>query len=508
MKKKFLIILALVITILIAVFIVYKFNDAKINYKIEQVEQYIYFKYYDNGEIGVIDYNGNIIIEAQYDNIVIPNPEKDLFICYKDGEPNQVLNSNNEQLFSEYDNIEPIKLKNIVSVLCYEKNSLIYEKDGKYGLIDFDGEEITKNIYDTIENLQSTEGKFLVAQDGKYGVININGVTLVEIEYDQVSSDEYYEDGNYAKSGFIVSNTTEEGYRYGYINYKGKKILDVEYNEIIRVDNSEEEILIVSENGQYGLYKNNKEIIEPQYQSIIYEDDNILIVQKNQNYGVMNLDGDIIIDIKYSSVEKNGIYIYAKNSEENAVYDVTGNKIDISFNKTVYEVDNTDYRIVTVLNNEKIYYGIENSNGTTLVNTLYSYIEYLFEDYFIAKNEDGQLGVINANGKEMINLEYELVQKIKDKNILQILDTDSNETRLYSSDLVNICTMEDATIENKTNYIRIYNENEERYFDVDGIELEKDSEQLKNLLIKEIPMTIGEYKKVQYSLDDVYYVKE
>ena len=507
MKKKLWIILAIVIIILTAIFIIYKIKDSKINYEIEQVEQYLYFKYYDNEKMGIIDHNGNIIIDAQYDNIVIPNPEKDVFICYVDNEPNQVLNSNGEEIFSEYDNIEPIKLKNIVSILCYEKNSLIYEKDGKYGLIDFEGKEITKNIYDTIENLQSTEGKFLVSQNGKYGVININGVNLVDVEYDRVLSDEYYEDVNYAKSGFIISNTTKDGYRYGYINYKGKKILDVEYNEIIRIDNSEEELLIVSQNGQYGLYKNNKEIVEPQYQSIIYED-GILIIQKNQNYGVMNLEGEIIIDTKYSSIEKNGIYLYARNSEESAVYDISGNKTDISFNKTVYDVENTDYRIVTVLNNEKIYYGIENKEGTSLVNTSYSYIEYLFKDYFIAKNDDGKLGVINANGREIINLEYELVQKIKDKNILQILGTDSNETQLYSSDLINVCTMEGATIENETNYIRIYNEDEERFFDINGNELEKDSDQLKDLLIREIPANIGEYEKVQYSLDDVYYVKE
>ena len=155
MKKKLWIILAIVIIILTAIFIIYKIKDSKINYEIEQVEQYLYFKYYDNEKMGIIDHNGNIIIDAQYDNIVIPNPEKDVFICYVDNEPNQVLNSNGEEIFSEYDNIEPIKLKNIVSILCYEKNSLIYENVGKYGLIYFEGKELTLNIFVRIENLQS-----------------------------------------------------------------------------------------------------------------------------------------------------------------------------------------------------------------------------------------------------------------------------------------------------------------------------------------------------------------
>ena len=182
-----------------------------------------------------MDREGNILTEAKYVKIEIPNPEKDIFVCYESEEKGIVLNSKKEVLFEGYDNIQAIKLKNIASLLCYEKNALKYEKDGLYGLIDFNGKVIVKNEYKSIENLQGVEGKFVVSKDGKQGVVNYNGRMLVEPKYDRIASDGYYNnDTKYIKSGFIVSNTTENGYRYGYINYSGEKTLDVEYNDIIR----------------------------------------------------------------------------------------------------------------------------------------------------------------------------------------------------------------------------------------------------------------------------------
>ncbi len=39
----------------------------------------------------------------------------------------------------------------------------------------------------------------------------------------------------YKKSGYIVSKTTDEGYRYGYVNIEGKQIIENKYNDLYRV---------------------------------------------------------------------------------------------------------------------------------------------------------------------------------------------------------------------------------------------------------------------------------
>lgn len=508
MKKALQLIIVIGIIIAIIIFVTSKLSKSNLDYNIEDVSIYEYVKYMKDGNYGIIDRDGNIVVEAKYKDIQIPNPSKDLFICYEENnEKSIVLNSKNETLFERYDNIKPIKLKNIASTLCYEKNNLIYEKDGKCGLINFSGKELTKNIYSSIENLQSTEGKFVVCKDDKYGVINANGTELVKPNFDKVETDGYYSEKNkYVNSGFIVSDTTDDGYRYGYINYKGKKLLDTKYNEILRIPDQDEIYLIASENGQFGLYKDNKEIIKQEYQSISYTDNGAIIIQKNAQYGIADKDGKIKVEPKYSQIEENGVYLYAQNVKENDVYDSDGNKLDITFSKSAYQTSNDNYRITTFINNYETYYGIENSEGTQLVESSYKYIEYAFGDYFIAENKDEKYGIINANGKIEINFDYDLIQKIKDKNIIQLSNTNDKNVKFYSKELKNILQIQSPKIENKESYVEISDENQEKYFDVDGNEIEENSDIVQNELKTELPEKMNNYKKIQYSLEDVYYM--
>ena len=126
-------------------------------------------------------------------------------------------------------------------------------------MIDFEGKRITKPIYDSIDSLNYKEGQLLVKQDGKTGVINIKGNTLIDIKYDQINVDGYYtKEGGYNYSGYIVSTTTDQGYRYGYINYDGKLLLEPNYNQLSRVTQIQDNnnaYIICAENGRYGVMK-------------------------------------------------------------------------------------------------------------------------------------------------------------------------------------------------------------------------------------------------------------
>ena len=112
MKKKIVVLLSLIVIItVLAIFSKNKLKKNKIEYTISNIEVYKFIKYKDKGNFGIIDRDGNIIVEASYKDIEIPNPEKDLFICYKDEEETEVLNSKKEKLFTQYDKIEAIKIK-------------------------------------------------------------------------------------------------------------------------------------------------------------------------------------------------------------------------------------------------------------------------------------------------------------------------------------------------------------------------------------------------------------
>lgn len=504
MKKVF-ILLMCILAIICGFFVGFKLNEKKYNYEISRINEYNYFVFMENELFGVINKEGNIVINATYKNIVIPNPEKDVFICYSE-EKIDVLNANNGKIFTEYEKVEPIKLKNAADSLAYEKTVLKYKKDGLYGLINLNGKIITKAKFDEIENLQPTEGKLLVTKDNKKGVIDIKGNILVDTKYDTIVSDEYYtKNDEYKKSGFLVALKQEDGYKFGYINYKGRKILNTKYNDIERISTEDNKTyLIVSNNGKYGLYKKSKKVINQDFQSIVYDDNlNVLIVQKNKKFGVYSLEGKKIIENDKEEISSRGIYLYVKTKDENKVYDSKGNVIDINYNRSIYNTENEEYKISTILNNNITYYGIINKSGTQLVEEKYRYIEYLYNNYFIATNDEGNLGVINNNGKIILEMKYNLLQKIKGMNIIQAGMEGLNNTEFYSNEMKKILEIEKPNIELQDEYVIISNENQKSFLDKNGNEI-KD---VQNLEKSYFPDKVGEYKKMQITIDTLYYIK-
>ena len=255
-KKTSLIIIISVLVIIISLVIsIYMPNKNKIEENFDENSE-TYFLLEKDEKYGITNSKEGVVIEPQYDEIIIPNPNREVFIC-KNGKESKVINAKNEEIFQKYNNIQPIKLENIISETeQYEKNVLKYEKDGKYGLIDMAGEEIVKPKYDEISSLGYKQGQILIKEKEKYGIIDSQGNTIIKPIFDSIQSDQYYTDQDkYEKSGYIVCETTEDGYRYGYYDYEGSKILDNDYNEIVRiakVSGTDDIYLIASENGQAG----------------------------------------------------------------------------------------------------------------------------------------------------------------------------------------------------------------------------------------------------------------
>lgn len=237
MKKKISIVTLVIIIIAISLVIsIYIPNKDKLKKNIEEDKSVSYYLLKRDENFGVINQNGDIIIEPQYEDITIPNPHKAVFICEKDGK-HKVLNEKNNEIYNKYNNVEAIELSNIITESAYEKRVLKYSKDGKYGILGIDGNVIIEPKYEEVSSLGYKEGEILVKENGNYGIIDDQGNTIIKSNYTSIVSDQYFntEDG-YKKSGYIVGITTNEGYRYGYIDYEGGKVLDTEYNQILRLN--------------------------------------------------------------------------------------------------------------------------------------------------------------------------------------------------------------------------------------------------------------------------------
>ena len=423
--RNLIIILFILIIILIVGFFIY--NRIKKSYNIEEVFEENYFLLLSNYNIGVIDHNGNIVIEPQYFEVHIPNPSKPIFVCYYDyheetGEyRTKVINDAGTELFSKYNKIETVNLNDIETSMPYEKNILKYEEDGKYGLIDLKGNVITKAVYDSIDGLSNKEGELLVSQDGKYGVINTKGAELIKPEYDFISGDAYYtNEKKYALSGYILGITTSNGYRYGYMNYKRQKLLDTEYNEILRLggigsENTDKDILLVAKkDGQYGLVKNKKVMIDFRYQSIDYSGvNNLFIVTRSSKTGLYNSAGKKILAVKYDEVKVHETYLETKLKDETAYYNLLGNRIDKS--TIVEEKEEEEKQTENSLQNGNLIpkkkdgkWGFVDANEKVIVDYQYDEVTELNQYGFAGVKLNGKWGSIDKDGNLVIEPTYHL----------------------------------------------------------------------------------------------------
>ena len=491
MKKKIIIPIILFLLIIIGL-LIYFFvkNKEKENrdYQIEQITDYKYFvsKSQDSQKFGVIDTNGNVVIDEQYDDVQIPNPSKAVFICIN-GDSSKVFNSEAQEIYTEFGEISTLRLKNTSSDLIYEKSVLKYEQNGKFGLIGIDGKKLTEPIYDSIDTLQYKEGELIVKQNDKYGIINQKGYILVDIEYDEITADGFYDmETQYRYDGYIVANKTDMGYRYGYVSHDGKQILDLLYNDLKRITNisDEEPYLLVAENGRYGVMKKSTQIISNEYQSISYDaSNNIFVVQKGQKYGVMDFSGKQIIECKYPQIDVKGRNIYVtKDDNMVEVYDTSGNLTNMSSDLIyidILEKDDYSIRIQTIDQNTTYQICKE---GEDDVQEEYQYIEYLENDLFVASKSGGNLGIIDLNGDVKTEFKYSSIQIIPNTDLIQMVNTDNITVDFADKTAKIITQMANVTITNNEHFIKLSNSNESKYINLDGKEISNIEAYPNNLL--------------------------
>lgn len=477
LKQISIIVIIAIILITAITGVIIAINKSKENYELEKIsnEDINYYKIMSNGKSGIIDKTGKVIIEPKYNTIKLPNPKKPIFICIYDynavsGEyKTKVLNEKNEEILKNYENVNTIDIKEVVSSIPYEKTVLQYQKDGKYGIINFEGKSIIKPIYEEIRNMPYREGELIVKKQSKYGVVSINGGKLLDCKYDYITGDNYYsEEKKYELDGYIVGLNNEDGkMQYGYINNKREQILDVEFDKIYRMNDVKDDeniYLLAEKDGKIQLYKNNKLLLDNNYQSINYsEDSKLLILQKDGRYGVTDLNGKQILSVDYEQIRIPGDYIIAIKDGKQVIFDLVGTQKENLAYTNILKTENENYNI-TVDKNDK--YGVINKDGNILIGNKYNYIQYLYDNYFIVGGETGKSGIINDKGEEILPIKYEVIQKLDKNNIVQAMV--GNVLELYSKEMNNIVSMENGKIEINDEYIKVYSNNQTTYVSNDG----------------------------------------
>ena len=193
------------------------------------------------------------------------------------------------------------------------------------------------------------EGELIVKKQGKYGVVSINGGKLLDCKYDYITGDNYYsEEKKYELDGYIVGINNEDGkMQYGYINNKREQILDVEFDKIYRMNDVKDDeniYLLAEKDGKIQLYKNNKLLLDNNYQSINYsEDSKLLILQKDGRYGVTDLNGKQILSVDYEQIRIPGDYIIAIKDGKQVIFDLVGTQKENLAYTNILKTENENY---------------------------------------------------------------------------------------------------------------------------------------------------------------------
>ena len=465
-----LIIIMLIVIAIIAVIVgtLLSYKNSR-EYDIPDISEEKYFILYENGKYGVIDTKGDIIVDVNYDEIQIPNPTKPVFLCMNENKIN-IYNDKKENIFNEYNNIQAIEIQENTGANKFDTSCLKYEENSKYGLINFEGKKITKAIYDDIISLSNKEGEFLVKKDDKYTVINLKGTKMIKDYYDNIIGDGYYNE-DYRKAGYIIGNNVENKLKYGYINYKGKTLIKYNsYDDIKRINeikDDENVYLIVNLDNKYGLFKNDKPIIECKYDNIEYNEETGLIrVRNDGKYGVYNLDGNEIVPVENIDIVFKGKRITAKKTNNTIEYDLQGNELKDNKYKMILSTENPEYSITVTKDNK---YGVINNNEIEVVENKYSYLKYLDNNYFAIYSDDNKIGIIDNNGYVILEPKYDVVQEIEDSNLIQVSMLENNLLEIYNKEnMKQIISKENAEMYKYDNYIRIVSENELNYINFNG----------------------------------------
>ena len=330
-QKVFAVIIAIAVVIMFVVIIKNALSDRK-----ETNKDYEYFALYSANKWGIINQEGEIVIQPSYQEmIIVPDKTKDIFICMynvneETGEyKTKVINSKNEEIFSNYDKVEAIENIDENENVWYEGGILRTEKNQKYGLIDMNGKELLPCEYDKITAMEEIENSMIIQKDNKVGIVNSKGSIIVEPIYKEVKKL-----GETYKEGYITINDEN---KYGIVSTTKKQVLENKYDKIEQV--YLENYYVVTENGKKELINTSGEtIIENGFDEITSQTSRGIIYKKGNLYGEMTTAKEITIDPKYQYLKqaKDGIYIAEKNDKFGIIDEHETEKIPFEYKGIKY----------------------------------------------------------------------------------------------------------------------------------------------------------------------------
>lgn len=397
-----------------------------------------YFILKEGDKEGVIDRYGKKIVEAKYDKIIMPNYSYPLFFGYN-GESQKVLDDKSEFVFSKKGNkkldVSPIyeDLEGYKVIRPYIK----YKVNNKYGLMNLNGLELTKAIYDEIIPMPEDDESYIVKIGDKEGIINGKGKEILKAENQGVYSMNVSSDKESLKKGYVFVRESENKKLYkGYITLDGNLLLEAKYDDIYKVQIESKDIyLIVKKDNKLGVFKNQEKIVDINNDDIKYGA-KFFIAKKDEQYVLYSLNGN---KLKTSNTEIKVKHNYAiiEEEEKDKVIDEKGEEVYLS-SKSVYDVFDFSGKKYIILYEDDAYSVNEIKEDKTLENVMgenekYKNINHLYEDIITIQNKNNKYVAIKLNDKKQTKDEFNYITLYSNTKILT--GYKDNENIIYGKNL-------------------------------------------------------------------------
>ncbi len=333
----------------------------------------------EKGEEILTNYN-NVEAVDNYNSVDEVWYEEDVLKYKKDNKYGLIDFSGNEILPAEYDNISSIKGL---------ERSILITKDNKVGVFN----NISKDIiiepkYNEIKALGKTynDGYIVIDENNKAGIIGPDKKVILENKYDDIAN-------IFGNNMYIVKN--EE--KITVIDKDENVILDSGFDEIKSIDG---ENIIIKTSNKYGVLNINKEtVIESKYEDLEYCFGEYYIAKQDGKYGVINIIDETKIDFKYETISYRNDAGFFECGNSDYTSDIYSRDFEYKLTGTVSKVDTSAGYIKIRVDDEYKYYNLKLEEKSN--------IELLSNNTLFLVKKDGKYGYVNKDNNQVVDCIYD-----------------------------------------------------------------------------------------------------
>ena len=237
----------------------------------------------EDGKVGVVNYLGLQVLEAKYEKIEKISGN-DMYVIVEGTAQKLIDKDGNVVLGEGFDKIKEI-LKN-------KETGIIFEKEGKFGIMNLAGETKINPEYEEIR--EAKEDILIAKKDGKYGIIDVANQPKIGFDYKAIkyieSADIYVLEDENASASVLDGN------------------FEVKLTGIVNEINEEKGYIKIRIGEDYKYY-NFK--FEEKTSSDILVSNNLFLSKKDGKYGYVDKEGKVVVDYIYDDAKEQNSCSYA-----------------------------------------------------------------------------------------------------------------------------------------------------------------------------------------------------